>query len=563
MSDTIQMISLGDLHESPFNPRRIFDDAALAELAESIQHEGILQPLLVRPRVPLLFARHQALEPDPDAITGYEVVFGHRRFRAAQLAGLQVARCIVRTMTDEDAKRAQIAENLQRQDVHPIEEAEGFMALIGDHGVTADELVEQVGKSRSYVYGRLKLLSACDQVRQACLSGDIGSETALLFSRQAPALQVKALEKLKGTQFYRARNGYEDGGKEGYRAIRDFLNEYFMLDLKEALWPLEAVDLVPDAGACTTCPKRTGCSPEIFADVIDAGRSGYRSKGGADVCTDPDCFADKKKAHLKLEAAKLEEKGKTVVAGNKARAAIDAQGKLKSGFIPIAEVRETLKKAKDTTVTTLHIQDPRTGKVVQAVREDDLVAAGLRKAKPKTEAGKSGSSSSRDWEQERKEREAQALAETNFRKALHAKIRPLMLAAPRSTDDMRLIARYAIDMMDYEGEADLAKLYGFKSKSDLPKAIDGMNGEQLAILLLDIVLQHGLETSGYDVDADREHLDAAAKLYGVDVDQVRAELTGEAVAKPVAKKAAKKKAKPAAADDAGQADAFDDVPLEA
>jgi ParB-like chromosome segregation protein Spo0J len=94
-------------------------------------------------------------------------------------------------------QRAQIIENLARADVHAIEEAEGFAALMKDHGVTADQLVADTGKSRSYIYGRLKLLQAIPEVREACLRGEFGSETALLIARIGDAkLQQKALKAL-------------------------------------------------------------------------------------------------------------------------------------------------------------------------------------------------------------------------------------------------------------------------------------------------------------------------------------------------------------------------------
>lgn len=105
---TIHHISLADLHESPFNLRRTFRETGLQELASDIRHQGILSPLLVRPRVPALFAG----TGDDNAQCGYELVFGHRRLRAAQLAELPTAPCMVRWMTDEEVKRAQISENL-------------------------------------------------------------------------------------------------------------------------------------------------------------------------------------------------------------------------------------------------------------------------------------------------------------------------------------------------------------------------------------------------------------------------------------------------------------------
>ncbi|MEY2893915.1 MAG: hypothetical protein RJA98_3823, partial [Pseudomonadota bacterium] len=114
MSDTIIQIPLDELHDSPTNPRQTFDDASLQELAADIKSIGrVLQPLLVRPRIPALFAG------DPSAATGYEIVFGHRRRRGAELAGLSAVACMVRSMTDLEVQRTQISENLQRKDVHP------------------------------------------------------------------------------------------------------------------------------------------------------------------------------------------------------------------------------------------------------------------------------------------------------------------------------------------------------------------------------------------------------------------------------------------------------------
>lgn len=219
-------------------------------------------------------------------------------------------------MTDEEVKRAQIAENLLREDVHPIEEAEGYQALMRDHGVTADQLAEQTGKSRSYVYGRLKLLQACPEIRDACLAGDITSEVTLLIARlRTDKLQRKALGYIKGKYW-----DLKDGGKGSYRQIRALLIERFTLDLDKAIFATDDADLVPEAGPCTTCPKRTGNAPE-FTDVVERPkyensylmlRSG-QEKGSADICTDPDCFAVKKTAHLKIEAKKLTKDGKEVL----------------------------------------------------------------------------------------------------------------------------------------------------------------------------------------------------------------------------------------------------------
>lgn len=544
MSDTVQFLDLYDLHESPFNPRRHFDDQALQELAESIRHEGILQPLLVRPRVPALF---QSLADAADtAACGWEVVFGHRRYRAAALAQLERVPCIVRAMTDEEAKRAQIAENLQRKDVHPIEEAEGFQALLDEHQVTADDVAVQFGKSRSYVYGRLKLLQACPAVRKACLAGEIGSEVALLIAR----LRVTALQEKALTAISNIGADVKDGGARSYRRIRDLLNEKFTLQLKGAIFDIEDEMLVPAAGHCVRCPKRTGNAPE-FEDVATADGKTERYTGwgmrhtGPDVCTDPDCFDAKKKAHLKREADKLAQAGKVVVAGNKARAAIDACGRLKDGFVPVADVREALKKAKGTKVDVLHVQDPRTGKVVQAVKQADLVEAGVKA--PAAKSSNTRSASDR-YALEQRAREAAAELETKVRKAVLVSVRERVRQTERSVFDLRIMALNALESMESDVRELLEQLQGKDWDALYDAVVQTLTADELSLLMLDIALLYQVEVDCWDLQYNRAPATAlmeAAQHYGVDVAAIRADLAPPPPAKPQKKPKGKAAATPA------------------
>ncbi|MEI8327456.1 MAG: ParB/RepB/Spo0J family partition protein, partial [Betaproteobacteria bacterium] len=371
--EQIVNIPISELTESPFNHRQVFNESSLQELAADIKAQGrVLSPLLIRP------TWTNTLRMDVEPSDGHEIVFGHRRYRAAKIAGLAQIPCMVRRMTTEEVKRAQISENLQREDVHPIEEAEGFQALMKDHGVTAEQLVEQTGKSRSYIYGRLVLLKACPEVRRACLRGEVGSEVALLLARlRTDKLQTKALAQIK-SKYY----NLEDGGEKSYRQIRELLKENFTLELKGAMFDTGDMMLLPDAGACTTCPKRAGNAPE-YDDLASDRKSNYGSpiKGSADICTDPDCFDAKKKAHLRAAAAALESNGKTVIEGNKARAAVSANGEVKGAYVALKDVKSALAKVKKERkslsgapleIATVLIQDPRTGKTHEAVEVKEL-----------------------------------------------------------------------------------------------------------------------------------------------------------------------------------------------
>ena len=161
-------------------PRKTFDEAALEELADSIRQHGVLQPLLVRPL--------------PSG--GYQLVAGERRWRASRLAKLTEVPVIIRELTDTEAMELAIIENLQREDLNPIEEAEGLQALADRCGYTQEEIAASVGKSRPAIANSLRLLRLPQEVRDMTRSGDItaGHARALLaFDNEAMMLEAANL----------------------------------------------------------------------------------------------------------------------------------------------------------------------------------------------------------------------------------------------------------------------------------------------------------------------------------------------------------------------------------
>ena len=141
-SSAFQFLAIDTIHESTTNPRRTFDEAKLYELAESIKHNGLIQPITVRPNN-----------------QGFEIVAGARRYRAAQLAELFSVPARIVEIDDAKALEWQLVENSQRVDVHPYEEAQGFQRLLDIPGYDVAALVEKSGKSASHVYARLSLLA--------------------------------------------------------------------------------------------------------------------------------------------------------------------------------------------------------------------------------------------------------------------------------------------------------------------------------------------------------------------------------------------------------------------
>ena len=178
----IRSMAIEHLQPGPFQPRTSFNADGLSELVKSIKSRGILQPLLARPH--------------PQEHGRYQIIAGERRWRAAQQAGLHDVPVLVRELSDSDAMAASLVENLQRQDLNPIEEGEGFRRLLEEFGLTQEELGIAVGKSRSYVANAMRLLNLPPSVQKEVQAGNLtaGHARALLThpSPETAALTVIA-----------------------------------------------------------------------------------------------------------------------------------------------------------------------------------------------------------------------------------------------------------------------------------------------------------------------------------------------------------------------------------
>ncbi len=153
-----KLVNINDIEPNREQPRKYFDEEALKELADSIAMHGVIQPLLVRPL----------------SDGGYQLIAGERRWRASRMAGLSQVPVVVKEMTDEEAMELALIENLQREDLNPIEEAEGFKLLMDTYSFTQEQAAEKVGKSRPAIANALRLLSlpgaVLDMVKQGIIS---------------------------------------------------------------------------------------------------------------------------------------------------------------------------------------------------------------------------------------------------------------------------------------------------------------------------------------------------------------------------------------------------------
>jgi len=168
------------LEPGPFQPRTSNDPARLAELTESIKRQGVLQPILARPH--------------PDRPGQFQIIAGERRWRATQAAGLHDIPVLIRALSDTDAMAASLVENLQRQDLDPIEEAEAYKRLMGEFGLTQEQLGSLVGKSRSHVANTVRLLQLPGTVRGQVQAGLLSAGHArALLSHAAPEAAARAV----------------------------------------------------------------------------------------------------------------------------------------------------------------------------------------------------------------------------------------------------------------------------------------------------------------------------------------------------------------------------------
>jgi ParB family chromosome partitioning protein len=183
-----RLIPLDDIHESKHNPRRHVDVPALEQLAESIRKVGVIMPALVRPNA-----------------NGFELAAGHRRYRAAKLAGLERLPCLVREMTDQVLLEVLTIENLQRENVHPLDEAKGYEALMAaPYTMKVEVIAARVGKSEKYIYDRVKLLQLSQEAQELFWDGLIEAGHAILLARLTASQQAKVI----GTK----KLDYDDGG---------------------------------------------------------------------------------------------------------------------------------------------------------------------------------------------------------------------------------------------------------------------------------------------------------------------------------------------------------------
>lgn len=289
------MVAIDRIKPSPNNPRKTFAAEPLKQLAESIKAHGVLQAILVRPAGGKVTSNRSGTRQSKEEY--YELVAGERRWRASKLAKLTEIPVQIREFTDKEVAEVQVIENDQREDVAPLEQARGYARLI-ELGDDATTIAGKIGRPERYVTGRLQLLNLIPALQKDLEGEKLPFGHAWLLSK-LPAGQQSAAVK-EGTV-------YMHGGQVNSLAwLKQQIRQQALTDLSAAPWKKDDATLVPKAGACKTCPKRSGANPDLFDELL-----GTKDKG--DYCSDRECYVGKQEAFVQLSVDRVKKEHGSVV----------------------------------------------------------------------------------------------------------------------------------------------------------------------------------------------------------------------------------------------------------
>jgi ParB family transcriptional regulator, chromosome partitioning protein len=474
----VQDIPLNRIQESKTNPRRTFDEAKLAELASNIRQHGVLQPILVRPL--------------PGGESGlFELVAGARRYRASRIAGRETIPASVRELTDTECLELQLIENLQRADVHELDEARGYAALmqLQPDTYTVETLAEKIGRSEKYVYARLRLTHLVDEVQQAFYTGKLTVAHAFEIARLQPGDQRRALAECFPHHRTAAAIAKDQKAEAvTVRELRKWIEREIHLDITNAPFDPQDELLLPSAGSCAACPKRTGNNPLLFPEI--------RQKS---VCTDRACYQAKVGALVQIRTRPLEASGEKPLRVSQAPS---WQVKKQPDVLYEGQYRKVEKKAEcPQTKTAVVIDGPKAGTVLHVCRDEKCpVHARVThyQATPQERAARA-----KELLAERIEKQTRIRMLNAVRKKL-----PATLSRP----DLEMVALDYFERLGHDNHRRLCRVYGWEEKKTKTswgaqavdyegiagKAVQGMSQPQLQQFLVVCSLASDLYCPGYN-----------------------------------------------------------------
>lgn len=271
-------LKLSELVASSTNPRTEFEETSLNELAESIKAHGVLQPIIARIH--------------PEDSKKYEVVCGERRFRASKLAKQKTIPVSIRELTDDEVFEIQIIENLERKDVHPMDEAIAFRRMLDSGKYSMEDIAAKVAKNMTFVAQRLKLNDLIPELKEDFLKGEFGVGHAIMFAR---------IDEQRQKEFHESLGSYYSPGYGSIKSVQEHLDRK-NADLDKALFPLDDATLISEVGACVSCMKCAAANPVLFPEADE------------NFCYDTTCYGKKDLAFKIRELRRiLDEKPETIV----------------------------------------------------------------------------------------------------------------------------------------------------------------------------------------------------------------------------------------------------------
>ncbi len=466
------------------NPRKTLGD--IAGLVESVRARGVIEPAIAR--------------KGPGG--KLEIVIGQRR-RAATIAAAKKLPVIVRELSEDEALDLALAENIERNDLMPLEEAEAYQLRI-ERGQTLEHVADRISRTPGYVARRLKLLELGAVAKAALARGDVTVTVAEMIGRIPEKLQKAALEAVGPTRFDRGMSN-----AEAAKALR----ERFMLVLKDARFDRADPELVPKAGACSVCPYRTGNQAELFSDV-----------DSPDLCTVPSCFEAKTKAADKIKLAAAKKEGKKILGAAEAKKDVfpygddvssskyrELDGKVWSGnkHVPVRK----LLAGKDYEV--VYAVSPKTGALHELVAAG-VVNAALRGGKASTApAKKDKAAAKRDAAAKKKAKLAAEVKDLVARRAVSNAIAALEKGGGRSVEAcLRVVVTHLSQFSDYAHS--LADRRGLKEKN-VTTAIAAVAAKADHTALVGILFELALwELAEGFGPRDTKAFDEALKIFDID-----------------------------------------------
>jgi ParB family chromosome partitioning protein len=519
-------LPLAQLQESPTNPRRRFDERALEELAASVRSQGVLQPLLVR-----------ALNEDK-----YEIVIGARRFRAAQRAENAEVPVRIRELSDAQCVEIQLVENIQREGVHPLDEATAFYGLLHTDGLNYDinTLAVKAGKSPAFVAQRLKLVDLIPSIADAFLADQIGVGHALEIAKLSQEQQQKAFDAAFRTVW---GNGKESRVVMPLRDFTAWIEQNILLSLDFVPFDKADATLVPEAGSCVECLKRTGFNTLLFGELGSQHDSCdgvcYQNKLGKFVERQ---IAEKPKL-VQITTNRITQ-GDSVVLPRSRYVALQLTNPAKSKQ-PLSPYQKPCKHMAEAIV----VDGSERGHTVKVCSEPSCAVHFTDRDSRTPDPAKVA----KEREQRRKELEKRKL-ETTVRHRILAEVLK-KVGAPLDRADLVLIASAMLERAEPLRRETLARRHkmvdGSGSDVTYPQVQKGLqrllrqlDESGLSKLIVEMVLLGSAESASAD---ETDVLTATAKRHRVDVAKVRTAVETEFAAKQAKAAAKQKKAVPAKA----------------